>query len=331
MAIILDLVQELTPLAEGMQARVLISSPADVEQARAWCAHTGNTLVAADENCLTVQRGRTLTGVAPLPQDRRPGSRLWIYTNFDCNLQCSYCCVRSSPTAPRRAVGARLITELAREAVAAGVREIYLTGGEPFIVPDIGESIRACAERLPTTVLTNAMLFRGRRLGVLKSLPRTNLALQISLDSPTPERHDKNRGAGTWARTVEGIQLVRELGFRIRIAATVDPTDREAVADEPRFHELLDQWAISPDDRLIRPWAQRGNADHGTAVTQEAVIPEVTITAEGVYWHPVAASDADMLVTTEILPLRAAIDLVTKQFAVHRERTDQAAELFPCA
>ncbi|MFN2450915.1 MAG: radical SAM protein [Candidatus Dormibacteria bacterium] len=327
---ILDLVREMMPLAEGMQARIVLVSAADAELARVWCERTGNTLVSAEAGLLTVQRGRPAVPAA-LPEGRRPGSRLWIYTNFDCNLACSYCCVRSSPTAPPRAVGAELIAQLAREAVAANVQEIYLTGGEPFIVPDIGESIRACAAQLPTTVLTNAMLFRGRRLEVLKSLPRTNLALQVSLDSPTPERHDRNRSQGSWARAVAGIELALELGFRVRIAATVDPEDAEAIADEPRFHQLLDRWAIAADDRLIRPWAKRGNADHGTAVTQEAILPEVTITADGVFWHPVAAADADMLVTTEFLPLASAIDMVTARFDAHRARTAQAAELFPCA
>ena len=31
--------------------------------------------------------------------------KLWIYTNYDCNLRCSYCVAKSSPNAPRRAMG----------------------------------------------------------------------------------------------------------------------------------------------------------------------------------------------------------------------------------
>ena len=27
--------------------------------------------------------------------------KLWIYTNYDCNLRCSYCVAKSSPNAPR--------------------------------------------------------------------------------------------------------------------------------------------------------------------------------------------------------------------------------------
>ena len=61
----------------------------DVE---AWCRFTHNTLV--DTN---VESGRTRwvirCGEAPANTDaERPiGSRLWLYTNFDCNLHCDYC------------------------------------------------------------------------------------------------------------------------------------------------------------------------------------------------------------------------------------------------
>ena len=85
-----------------------------------------------------------------------------MYTNFDCNLACDYCCVRSSPGAERRALGVDRVARLAGEAVAAGSRTV-LTGGEPFLLPDIDGWSRH-VPRLPTTMLTNGMLFHGRRL-----------------------------------------------------------------------------------------------------------------------------------------------------------------------
>ena len=54
----------------------------------------------------------------------------------------------------------------------------------------IGDILIACAAAAPTTVLTNGMLLAGRRLEILRALPRDRTTLQISLDSPTPERHD---------------------------------------------------------------------------------------------------------------------------------------------
>src|SRR5690348_9019812 len=106
---------------------------------------------------------------AGMVQDNRPvGSRLWLYTNFDCNLRCDYCCVRSSPTAPRRPLGLSLVQRIAREAAELSVKEIFVTGGEPFLLEDIGEILLSCAAAAPTTVLTNGMLFAGRRMESLR-------------------------------------------------------------------------------------------------------------------------------------------------------------------
>src|SRR6202043_2669243 len=117
------------------------------------------------------------------PADERAarpvGSRLWLYTNFDCNLRCDYCCVRSSPNAARRALGLDRIERIAREAADLRVGEIFVTGGEPFLLADIGEILAACAAAAPTTVLTNGMLLTGRRLQTLHSLSSDRLTLQI--------------------------------------------------------------------------------------------------------------------------------------------------------
>ena len=100
-----------------------------------------------------------------LPRTPKPNvplaPRLWLYTNFDCNLRCDYCCVRSSPKAPRRALGLERVRRIAGEARALGVSEIFITGGEPFLLDDIGDILAACAAAAPTTVLTNGMLLVG--------------------------------------------------------------------------------------------------------------------------------------------------------------------------
>jgi molybdenum cofactor biosynthesis enzyme MoaA len=267
-------------------------------------------------------------GSAALPaEDERPvGSRLWLYTNFDCNLRCDYCCVRSSPTAPRRELGLERVQRIAREASPLGVKEIFVTGGEPFLLEDIGEILLACASAAPTTVLTNGMLFTGRRAKSLKLLPRDRVVLQISLDSPTPDRHDLHRGPGTWARTREGIQRARELGFRVRLAATVS-TDAEA----EEFRQFLDTEKIPEEDRVIRRIALRGTASEGVAVTRADLVPEVTITAEGVYWHPVGAEDSDLLVTRDIFPLSESFAAVRRAFDREREHANKLAKIFNCA
>ncbi|HJT67457.1 MAG TPA: radical SAM protein [Pyrinomonadaceae bacterium] len=292
-----------------------------------WCRFTGNSLLETkieSGRSRWVFRFGTAAGVAG--DDRPVGSRLWLYTNFDCNLHCDYCCVRSSPTAPRRELGLERVQRIAREAAQLGVKEIFVTGGEPFLLEDIGEILLACASTAPTTVLTNAMLFAGRRLESLKLLPRDRIVLQISLDSPTPDRHDLHRGPGTWARTREGIQRARELGFRVRLAATVSSDDE---ADE--FRQFLDEEKIAEEDRVIRRIAMRGAASEGVAVSRTDLVPEVTITAEGVYWHPVGAEDNDLLVARNIFPLAESFAAVRRAFEREREHANKLAKIFNCA
>ena len=292
-----------------------------------WCRFTKNPLLES-----SVEDGRARwvfrCGTVALPaEDNRPvGSRLWLYTNFDCNLRCDYCCVRSSPKARRRELGLERVQRIAREAAQLGVQEIFVTGGEPFLLEDIGEILSACATAAPTTVLTNGMLFTGRRAQSLRTLPRDRVVLQISLDSPTPGLHDLHRGAGTWARARAGIQHARAEGFRVRLAATV-ATDAEA----EEFRQFLDAEKIAAADRVIRLIARRGLASEGLAVTRADLVPEVTITAEGVYWHPVGAEDVDLLVTRDIFPLSDSFAAVRRAFDRVGEHARQLARIFNCA
>jgi pyruvate-formate lyase-activating enzyme len=320
-----DLIDTLRRSRQGDLVAVTSGDPTIGPELEAWCRFTRNSLVD-----VAVQEGHTRWvfryGEAPEQEDRPVGSRLWLYTNFDCNLSCDYCCVRSSPKAPRRPLGIERVRRIACEAAELGVSEIFVTGGEPFMLPEIGEILAVCAAAAPTTVLTNGMLFAGRRLEMLRSLPRERVTLQISLDSPTPERHDSHRGKGTWARTREGIERARAEGFRVRLAATVS-TDAEA----EDFRRFLDAHHVSEEDRVIRRIALRGFATQGISLAKADLVPEVTITAEGVFWHPVGAEDNDLLVSREIFPLADSFAAVRRAFDREFDHERRLARIFNCA
>jgi len=330
--VVLDLVERVGGVASGATVAVPLGSDDArgelVETVSAWCARTGNELVEVRGDVAIVQHGRSPDPLAGLAPDQLPGTRLWLYTNFDCNLACDYCCVRSSPQTARRALGLDRVRQLAAEAVEAGVSELVLTGGEPFLLPDLDELVAACTAALPTTLLTNGMLLHGRRLERLRRMDRARLALQISLDSATPELHDQHRGPGSWARAVAGIRTAQAEGFRVRVAATLPA---EQAGDLGPFHAFLDSLSIAPEDQVIRALAHRGVAEAGLELTVESLIPEVTITADGVYWHPVAADHLDQLVSRQIFPLSLAIAEVRSRFVEHRARANAAAQWFPCA
>jgi hypothetical protein len=322
-----DLIAALRRSRKGDLVAVTSRDPGIGPALEAWCRLTRNSLVD-----VAVEEGRTRWvlryGEVPedVAEDRPVGSRLWLYTNFDCNLSCEYCCVRSSPKAPRRALGIDRVRRIAIEARDLGVSEIFVTGGEPFMLPDLGEILVACAAAAPTTVLTNGMLFAGSRLSTLLALPRERVTLQISLDSPTPERHDSQRGKGTWARAWNGILMPRAEGFRVRLAATVS-TDAEA----EEFRGFLDAHEVSEENRVIRRIVLRGSATQGIALARADLVPEVTITAEGVFWHPVGAEDNDLLVSGEIFPLAESFAAVRRAFDREHDHQRRLARIFNCA
>lgn len=318
----LDLVEQANATVVGAAFRVPANDE-DAQTVRDWCARSGNHLLSIDDGVATIRRGPAAADPPALPVPR-----LWIYSNFDCNLACDYCCARSSPKAARRAVGPEDITRLAAEAADAGIEEIYLTGGEPFLLLDLDRIVHACTARLPTTMLTNGMLFAGRRLDMLRRMPRDRLILQISVDSATPDQHDKHRGAGSWYKAMNGARLAMAEGFHVRVAATIAPSERN---DLPAFHGMLDQLGIAPPDRIVRPVAQRGFAEDGVALTVETLVPEITATAGGIYWHPVGADHPDQLVTTQLFPLTTAIDEIRRRFGAYRAALGDAADRFPCA
>jgi pyruvate-formate lyase-activating enzyme len=322
-----ELIALLRRSRQGELVAVTSRDPNLGPELEAWCRFTRNSLIGTE-----LEAGRTRWvlrhGEAPedAEEERPVGSRLWLYTNFDCNLSCDYCCVRSSPKASRRALGIERVRRIASEAVELGVNEIFVTGGEPFMLPDIGEILLACAAAAPTTVLTNGMLFAGVQLATLRALPRERITFQISLDSPTPERHESHRGKGTWARTWKGIQKARAERFRVRLAATVST---EAEAEE--FRAFLDAQEIAEENRVIRRIALRGVATEGIALARADLVPEITITSDGVFWHPVGAEDNDLLVSREIFPLAdsfAAVRSAVDREFDHRRRL---AKIFNCA
>jgi pyruvate-formate lyase-activating enzyme/TusA-related sulfurtransferase len=322
-----ELIAALRRCHKGDLVAVTSRDPALGPELEAWCRFTHNSLVdvAEVEGCTrwVVRHGEAPANVR---EDRPVGSRLWLYTNFDCNLSCDYCCVRSSPRAPRRALGLERVRRIAIEAAELGLKEIFVTGGEPFMLPDIGEIIDACAAVAPVTVLTNGMLFGGRRLETLRALTRERVTFQISLDSPTPDRHDAHRGEGTWVRAWKGIELARAEGFRVRLAATVS-TDEEA----KEFSCFLDAHHVKDEDRVIRRIALRGTATEGIALARADLVPEVTITTEGVFWHPVGAEDSDLLVSPDIFPLAESFAAVRRAFDREHDHQHRLAKIFNCA
>ena len=104
------------------------------------------------------------------------------------------------------------------------VREIGFTGGEPFMNPDIIEMLGDALERgFQVLLLTNAMqpMLRPRIRDGLMRLRKaygSRLLIRVSLDHYTEKLHDTERTAGSFAKTIEGIDWLAREGFALALA-----------------------------------------------------------------------------------------------------------------
>src|SRR5579859_1490925 len=235
--------------------------------------------------------------------------KLWIYTNYDCNLRCRYCVARSSPNAPRRAIGLANVQRLIDESSQLGFVHAFFTGGEPFLLPDIYDMLAYASARVQTTVLTNAMLLHGPRLAKLVAIANDRLTIQVSLDGGCAEDHDAYRGAGAWARAVDGIKRLQAEGFRVRLGTTETPVNSAHLQQLCAFHRSL---GIPDEDHFVRPLAKRGYSKQGLELNIANLVPEVTVNLDGVFWHPLS-TDADMQVSKRMFPLATAVQRVQNQ------------------
>ncbi len=309
-------------LPDGAVLEVRGGEPSVVEDLAAWCEITGNALVGV---------GLVRKGAADLGDEVSTpvGKRLWLYTNFDCNLSCDYCCARSSPCTPARRMSLGLAVRATEEFLSLGGEELYLTGGEPFLNPELGSIVQALTARLPLTILTNAMVFaKGSRRAALESMDRDRVTLQISLDSAGPALHDRHRGTGSHARALDGIELARRLGFPVKVAATIDAADS---CEEPALLRRLDAANIGTEDRLIRRVALKGSAEQGIAIGRDDLYPEPTLAVDGAWWHPVGIDDPAMRVSTRPLPLAQTFTTIADELKIQSLGRETIRSAFRCA
>jgi MoaA/NifB/PqqE/SkfB family radical SAM enzyme len=152
------------------------------------------------------------------------------YITNRCNARCDFCpiwkerpALMADPDNVRRH-----LTELR----AVGVRFVDFTGGEPLLHPRLPDFLAwAKSQHLRTTVTTNCILY-PRYAEQLKGLVDF---LHFSLDSASPELHDRLRGVPCFHKVMESIDIALSLGEHPDILFTATP---ETSHQLPKLTEL---------------------------------------------------------------------------------------------
>ena len=150
---------------------------------------------------------------------------LWVNTGTLCNIECANCYIESGPRNDRLAYikASELrpfLNEIEQDLL--GTSEIGFTGGEPFMNRDIILMLEDVLSRdFKALVLTNAMRpmqNRKKELLGLKHLFGENLKIRVSVDHYLPEKHEQERGKGSWKTMIEGLKFLSTEGFKVDVA-----------------------------------------------------------------------------------------------------------------
>jgi len=150
---------------------------------------------------------------------------LWFNTGTLCNLACVNCYIESTPKNDRlvylsHSEAVEYLDEIERDQL--GTEEIGITGGEPFMNPDIMPIMKSVLERgFKLLVLTNAMRPMMKCADALLELNQaygSQMTLRVSVDHFKRELHEEERGPNSWEPMMKGLQWLSDNNFSIDIA-----------------------------------------------------------------------------------------------------------------
>ncbi len=158
---------------------------------------------------------------------------LWFHITNRCNMTCGHCLFSSSPD-DGEALPYENISTHAEEAYRLGCRLFALTGGEPFVHPDIDRILETLLSRddAHVVVLTNALTVR-RHIERISPSRRKRLHLQISLDG-MEANHDRLRGKGAFRQLTGTLEWLKQhsIPFTLSMCVTKqNVTDMTAFID----------------------------------------------------------------------------------------------------
>lgn len=163
---------------------------------------------------------------------------VWDFTKR-CNLKCAHCYASATPQGAPDELDLEGKLEVLRQVDEAGVAILALSGGEPLLSRDFWViARRASRAGILVSVATNGTLITR---SVARRLKNAGVRyVEVSIDSPIPEAHDRFRGVkGAWDMAVRGVRNAKAEGLSVGIAFTVTKLNQGDVEELLRLAKEL--------------------------------------------------------------------------------------------
>lgn len=258
-----------------------------------------------------------MTALAALEEGRLPGPTvpfrwldvLWLQlTGTLCNLACRHCFISCGPKEDR--IPMMSVEEVRRaldEGRERGMRQVYFTGGEPFLHPEIRPIAEETLAIAPLTVVTNGVLLDEPTVRWLRDASDRSiysLDLRISLDGMTTAQNDPVRGRGTFEGITGAVRRLGAVGLSPVVTVVEHEEGLEGAAARTRFLDFVRSLGIPQPRVKFLPLLRIGREvrrTHGyrpeDALPDESLLPDVEATllcasgrcvsAEGAFTCPI--------------------------------------------
>jgi MoaA/NifB/PqqE/SkfB family radical SAM enzyme len=234
---------------------------------------------------------------------------VWVQvTGTLCNIACRHCFVSAGPKSASIPVMSRSEVERAiLDAAAAGARDAYFTGGEPFLHPEIRDLVDFTLERMPLTILTNALLIDEDTavwIGDRFARVRYSFDLRVSLDGMTAATNDRVRGRGVFEEVTAALRALARAGISPVVTVVEHEESLQSAEARVEFTEFLRGLGLARPRVKFLPLLRIGREESRTRgylererLREDALAPEVedtlmcassrTVTARGVFTCPI--------------------------------------------
>lgn len=239
---------------------------------------------------------------------------LWIQvTGTLCNIACRHCFISCGPKADQvPMMSAEQVEQALEDGRALGMRQVYFTGGEPFLHPELRRITQAVLQLAPLTIVTNGLLIDDLAVAWIadeSERSRYSFDLRVSLDGLTPEQNDPVRGRGTFEQVVAALRRLARAGLSPVVTVVEHEEGLAGAEARAKFLQFVRDLGIRQPRVKFLPLLRIGREERRThgyqdhSVTESApLLPEVEssllcasgriVTAQGVYTCPILIEQA---------------------------------------
>jgi MoaA/NifB/PqqE/SkfB family radical SAM enzyme len=147
-----------------------------------------------------------------------------IIVTYRCNSRCTYCSIWKK-SEKEKELALEEIKKIFSDSILSKVKNVSLTGGEPFLREDIIELIRFFVSKGKNVSINTNGLMTDLILEKLKGVQdiKDNIHIGISIDGKE-KTHNKLRGIkNAYKKSIDTIEGLKKLGFKESISFTIGP------------------------------------------------------------------------------------------------------------